>query len=137
MTSSGVTSGSSMSVLTEPLPHPRQRWRPSASATPSGTVTRTQMSARISVCSRALVYSGLCATLPVGSPVNQRIEKPCQVVRERPSLKAKSTAMATGMIDQMMYAPVRSGRKRGWPQGLRSQLIRGSPPGAARRVVRR
>ena len=33
---------------------------------------------------------------------NQRVEKPCQVVRERPSLKAKSTATVTGTIDQMM-----------------------------------
>ncbi len=36
------------------------------------------------------------------SPVNQRSENPCQVVRERPSLNANRTAIATGMIDQTM-----------------------------------
>ena len=45
--------------------------------------------------------AGSWSTLP-GSPVNQRSEKPCQVVRERPSLNANSTAIATGMIDQTM-----------------------------------
>ena len=103
MTSSGVTSGSSMSVLTGPLPQPRQRWRPSASATPSGTATSdADARARMQrVLEGARGAPGRARRCP-GSPVNQRIEKPCQVVRERPSLKAKSTAMATGMIDQMM-----------------------------------
>jgi hypothetical protein len=30
------------------------------------------------------------------------VEKPCHVVRERPSLKANSTATTTGTIDQKM-----------------------------------
>ncbi len=46
MTISGVTSGSSMSTLTVPLPRPRQRCSPSASDTPSGVATRTHRIAR-------------------------------------------------------------------------------------------
>ena len=53
------------------------------------------------MCSSADWSDGSFCTLPV-SPVNQRMEKPCQVVRERPSLNAKSTAIATGTIDQRM-----------------------------------
>ena len=41
-------------------------------------------------------------TLRSGSPVNQRIEKPCQLVRERPALNANRIAIATGTIDQKM-----------------------------------
>ena len=89
MTISGVTSGSSISVLTEPLPRPRQRCRPSASATPSGVATATQITASSSVCPSASRSAGSWSTLPV-SPVNQRNENPCQVVRERPSLKANA-----------------------------------------------
>ena len=40
-------------------------------------------------------------TLPV-APVNQRNEKPCHVVRERPPLKANAIAITTGRTDQMM-----------------------------------
>jgi hypothetical protein len=34
--------------------------------------------------------------------VNQRSEKPCQLVRERPSLKANRIASSTGTIVQTM-----------------------------------
>jgi len=34
--------------------------------------------------------------------VNQRNEKPCQVVRERPLLNANMTASSTGTTDQKM-----------------------------------
>ena len=40
-------------------------------------------------------------TLPV-SPVNQRVENPCQVVRERPSLNANAIASSTGSTAQRM-----------------------------------
>ena len=95
MTISGVTSGSSISVLTVPLPRPRQRCSPSASATPSGVATATQITASSSVCSSASRSAGSLRTLPV-SPVNQRNENPCQVVRERPALNAKAIASSTG-----------------------------------------
>ena len=44
----------------------------------------------------ALRMDSSLSTEPVGSQVYQRSEKPCQVLRERPSLKEKSTVMATG-----------------------------------------
>ena len=100
MTISGVTSGSSISVLTAPLPRPRQRWSPSASATPRGTAIATHTTARKSVCLSADCNAGSCRTLPVGSPVNQRIESPWSVVRERPSLNANRIAIPTGMSVQ-------------------------------------
>ena len=90
-----------MTVLTVPPPGPRQRWSPRARATPSGVATATQMTARTSVCFSAPWRAGSWSTLPV-APVNQRNENPCQVVRERPSLKANRIAIATGTIDQTM-----------------------------------
>jgi hypothetical protein len=44
--------------------------------------------------------AGSCQTERVGSSQYQRSEKPCQALRERPSLNEKATAMATGRIDQ-------------------------------------
>ena len=99
MTISGVTSGSSISELTVPLPRPRQRCRPSASATPSGVATATQITASSSVWPSASRSAGSWSTLPV-SPVNQRKENPCQVVRERPSLNANAIASSTGSTAQ-------------------------------------
>ena len=101
MTISGVTSGSSISVLTVLPPGPRQRCSPSARATPIGVATRTHMTPRNNVCFKAPWSAASLKTLPVGA-VNQRVEKPCHDVRERPSLKANITAIATGMIDQRM-----------------------------------
>jgi hypothetical protein len=49
----------------------------------------------------ALCKAGSWKTLPF-APVNQRSEKPCHVVRERPLLKANRTATTTGTIDQTM-----------------------------------
>jgi hypothetical protein len=37
-----------------------------------------------------------------GSPHHQRVEKPCQTLRERPSLKEKTIAARTGISDQAM-----------------------------------
>ena len=48
----------------------------------------TQSTPRKSVCLKAPCSAGSWNTLPV-APVNQRSEKPCQVVRERPLLNAK------------------------------------------------
>ena len=84
-----------------PLPRPRQRWRPSASATPSGVATATQITASSSVCPSASRSAGSWSTLPF-SPVNQRKENPCQVVRERPLLNANAIAISTGSTAQRM-----------------------------------
>ena len=102
ITISGVTSGSSMSTLTVPLPRPRQRCRPIASVTPSGVAMATQITASTSVCLSADCRAGSCSTLRFGSLQNQRSEKPCQLVRERPSLNANRIAITTGTTDQTM-----------------------------------
>ncbi len=102
ITISGVTRGSSIRMLTVPDPRPRQRCSPIASVTPSGVAITTEMIASSRVCLSADCRSGSCRTLPNLSPVNQRSEKPCQVVRERPALNAKRIATATGRIDQAM-----------------------------------
>ncbi len=99
ITISGVTSGSSMTVLIVPPPGPRQRCNPSARATPSGVAMSTQTTPRKRVWRSAPCSAGSCSTLPL-SPVNQRVEKPCHVVRERPLLKANRIAIPTGISDQ-------------------------------------
>ena len=69
--------------------------------TPSGTAITTVIAASSSVCFSALCSAGSWKTLPV-DPVNQRNEKPCQVVLERPALKANRIAIPTGRIDHAM-----------------------------------
>ena len=43
---------------------------------------------------------GSCATDEKGSPQYHRKDAPCQLVRERPSLKENCTAIRTGTSDQ-------------------------------------
>ena len=54
----------------------------------------------------------------MGSAVHHRIEKPCQTIRERPSLNEKITAMTTGRMDQSRYAIVMPCRTRGFRHGF-------------------
>ena len=61
----------------------------------------------------------------MGSAVHHRIEKPCQTIRERPSLNEKITAMTTGRMDQSRYAIVMPCRTRGFRHGFLKY-----PPGA-------
>ncbi len=69
---------------------------------------------------------GSSATDPT-SPQYQRVEKPCQVLRERPSLKENWIAISTGSSDQTTYSHVSVARKNGrrvmtcsgWPAGTR------------------
>ena len=98
-TSSGVTSGSSISTFETPEPRPRQRCSPIASAVPSGVAISIASAASTSECSSALHSVGSLRTLSVGSVQNQRSEKPCVDVRERPSLNAKRIASSTGSSD--------------------------------------
>ena len=98
MTISGVTSGSSMSVLTVPLAAPApalqaERERDAQRRRDRDADHREQQRVLERVAQRRVVR-----TLPV-SPVNQRNENPCQVVRERPALKAKAIASSTGTTD--------------------------------------
>ncbi len=101
-TSSGVTSGSSRTVLTPVASGPRQRCSPSASAVPSGVAISIVSAASSRLCSSAAISVGSCSTLRFGSCVNQRSEKPCSDVRERPELNAKRIASRTGSSDQAM-----------------------------------
>src|SRR5690242_21737428 len=99
-------------VLTTPEPGPRQRCRPRASATPSGVATATQRTPRKSVCLKALCSAGSWKTLPV-APVNQRVEKPCHVVRERPLLNAKrSEERRVGKECRSRWSPYHQEKKR-------------------------
>ncbi len=50
----------------------------------------------------ALRSVGSWSTELFGSPQYQRVENPCQTLRERPSLNEKRIAMITGTIDQTM-----------------------------------
>ena len=103
MTISGVTSGRSMIVLTvagtAPAPALQTEGEPDADRDgDEHAAGRQEQRAAQGILQRRLVER----RCPI-SPVNQRVEKPCQVVRERPSLKANSTAIPTGTIDQRMY----------------------------------
>ena len=53
------------------------------------------------VCSSAVCMDASFHTDRSGSPQYHRIEKPCQVVRDLPSLNEKITAMSTGSSDQI------------------------------------
>ena len=53
----------------------------------------------------------------VGSPQYQRNEKPCQVLRERPTLNENWMAISTGTSDQTMYSHVAVARKIGRRHG--------------------
>jgi hypothetical protein len=79
---------------------PRQRCRPIASITPSGTQTSVVSTPSRSVWIRAVCRVSSCQTERSGSPTYQRSEKPCQLVRERPSLKENAAAISTGSSDQ-------------------------------------
>ena len=101
-TSSGVTSGSSVSTFAVPEPRPRQRCRPSASATPSGVAISIASAASCRLWTSASLSDGSCSTLRFGSCVNQRSDQPWNELRERPSLKAKRIASRTGTSDHAM-----------------------------------
>jgi hypothetical protein len=134
-TSSGITSGSSISTFTGPDPGPRHFCSPSASAVPSGVAISIVSAASSSDWPSAASSVGSWSTLRLGSPVNQRSEKPCSAVRERPSLKAKRIASSTGSNDQMMYSQVVIARKRGRPHGFanhsRTEIRRRATAGAS------
>ena len=120
-TSSGVTSGSSMTTFETPEPRPRQRCSPIASATPSGVAITIESPASTSECSSADHKVGSLRTLRVGSVQNQRSEKPCEDVRERPSLNAKRIASSTGTSDQATYTQVTTRETRDTPHAVSSR----------------
>ena len=79
---------------------------PIANATPSGTVITVVITPSVSVWISAWCRLASCQTERTGSPQYQRIEKPCQDVRDRPSLNENSTAMSD------RQPATRAGRRR-------------------------
>ena len=72
---------------------------PIANSVPRGTVIKVAITPSLMVCSSAVCSASLCHTDSVWSPQYQRNEKPCHVVRDRPSLNEYATAMSTGSSD--------------------------------------
>jgi hypothetical protein len=67
-----------------------------ANSTPSGVAMSMSNPASSRLCARAWVYWGSWKIDWLGSPHHQRVEKPCQTLRDLPALKLNRMAMATG-----------------------------------------
>jgi len=100
MTISGVTRGMSETKREVDATRPRQRVRPMASATPSGTEMATAIAASLKLWKRASLSAGSCQTELSRSSQYQRKDQPCDVDRDRPSLNEKRMAIRIGTIDQ-------------------------------------
>ena len=83
------------------LARERQRVSPIASITPSGVAIRTVSTPRTRLFSSAFSRLGSSPIEPSAQQYHCS-EKPCQVLRERPSLKENCTAISTGSSDQRM-----------------------------------
>ena len=83
----------------------RHRVSPIASMTPSGVATRTVAAPRIRLFCSASSRLGSSPTDPSAQQYHC-VEKPCQVLRDRPSLKENCTAIRTGTRDHRMYSQV-------------------------------
>ena len=94
-----MTNETSMSTLAPDGNRPRHRSTPMANRTPSGTVMSVAMTPSFSVWISAVCRFASCQTDRVASPQYQRNEKPCQCVRDLPSLKENITAIITGSSD--------------------------------------
>ena len=101
MTISGVAKGINIKRLDARAVRPRQRARPRASATPSGVAMSMVKKASQRLLTSASRSDGSCQSERSGSSNHQRNEKPCQVLRDRPELKANWMAISTGTSDQM------------------------------------
>ncbi len=117
---SGTTNEKSMMKLDPAAGRPRQRSMPIANAVPSGTASTTVRNESLNVWNIAVRSVGSCQSESNGSWYHHRIEKPCQVLRDRPALNEKITAMITGTIDQNRYPHVIAWRNRGLRHGLLS-----------------
>ena len=96
---SGTTKLISISTFAPAGRRPRQRSMPIANITPSGTVIRVVITPSLSVCNSAVCSAASCHTDLAGSPQYHRNEKPCQLVRDLPSLNENTTAINTGSSD--------------------------------------
>src|SRR5689334_14302773 len=91
--------------LATALVRERHLVRPMASATPSGVDTITVATPRIRLLPSAWNMLGSSTTEPSLQQYHCS-EKPCQVLRERPSLNENWMAISTGTSDQRMYTQV-------------------------------
>ena len=97
---SGTTNESSITKFAERAGRPCQRSMPIAKAVPSGTATSTVTNESLKVCIIAARRLGSWKSESKGSPFHHRSENPCHVLRDRPALNEKITAIATGTSDQ-------------------------------------
>src|SRR3569623_971563 len=104
--------------LATALERERHLVRPMARATPSGVVTTTVARPRMRLLRREWNMLGSSKTDPSLQQYHWR-EKPCQVLRERPSLNENWIAISTGTSDQMMYRQVMAASTYGRRHGLR------------------
>jgi hypothetical protein len=102
ITISGVTIGNRLAKRAEPAPRPRQRVSESASATPRGTAMTIAREASSRLWKSASRREGSFRTESSGSCQYQRVDHPWAVLRERPSLNEKRTAIRIGRIDHAM-----------------------------------
>lgn len=109
-TISGVTRGTSAIPLDALLIGERHRVRPRASRTPSGVATSTVRTPRIRLFSRERIREGSVQTDPSVQQYHC-VEKPCHVLRDRPSLNENWMAITMGTIDHRMYSHVTDARK--------------------------
>src|SRR5215212_5746796 len=117
-TISGVTSGTSAIPFATLLERERHRVSPMASITPSGVATRTVATPRMRLFLSDSRRLGSSKTDPSLQQYHW-VENPCQVLRDRPSLKENWTAMSTGSSDHKMYSQVTVPRTYGRRHGLR------------------
>ena len=122
---SGITNDTSIWKLNTAGRRPRQRSTPIANTTPIGTAITVVITASLRVWKSASRSVGSFHTEPAGSRKYQRSEKPCHAVRLRPALNEKSTASATGRIDQRRYSHVivssMTGRRHGFEREGRNR----------------
>src|SRR3954452_7443461 len=104
--------------LATALARDRHRVRPMASATPSGVATISVRTPRTRLFRSEWNMLGSSKTEPSLQQYHCR-EKPCQVLRDRPSLKENWMAISTGTRDQRMYPHVMAASTYGRRHGLR------------------
>ena len=102
ITISGMTSGNSISRFDGPravaAPARQPECERHAERDRDGHVERGQLEALLErPAERRVVQDGL-----PGSPQYQRVEKPCQTLRDLPALNENRIAIAIGTIDQAM-----------------------------------
>ena len=98
---SGTTKEKSIAKFAPVAGRPCHRSIPIAKSVPSGTAIRTVSSESLNVWNIAVRSATSCQRESNGSSYHHRSEKPCQVLRERPALNEKITAMITGTIDHV------------------------------------